>query len=84
MIQNHLLQLAKRPNNIQISPDDLYDMKGLAGIHLPQPPTAPARVPKDVDWWRRNLGGQNMKPQITGKEYLGDAYRQLMKLFSGA
>lgn len=82
MIQNHLIG-GKKPRNLQTAHMNLFDIKGLAGIQLPHPPTAPARVPKDVDWWRRNLGAQNMKTKITAKEYLHPAVKQLFDLMNG-
>jgi hypothetical protein len=78
VIQQHLIEGKKQPFNLQIAPMNLFDLKGLAGIHIPHPPTPPSRVPKDVMWWQRNLGGQNMKPQLNADQFLDPLFKQMI------
>jgi hypothetical protein len=82
-MENHLIGHRSQPFNLLRPEQALFDFKGLAGVHIPHPPTAPSRIPKDAEWWMRNLGGANRKPQITGMQYLPDAYKMAMRLLNG-
>lgn len=82
-MQNYITGQREQPFNLLKPEQRLFDLKGLAGIHLPHPPTAPSRIALDPGWWLRNLGGANRKPQLTGQEYLPDAYKYAMRLLNG-